>query len=194
MSNGIYRSLDQGDTWQQLPGTSGYVPALAVDASDRVFAAVRGQAVLRSLDHGDTWARLDANLGGNEVIALAVDATHRIAAGTDHHGVYRSGLPTSDAELTQPDTALWMTNWPNPARAAVQVQFALPRTGHVRLDIYDVAGRAVRCLWDAPASAGVQSVTWDGRDSRGQRVPAGVYLTRLASGTKVHAVRIVRVE
>lgn len=194
MVNGVYRSLDQGDTWQQLPGTGGYVAALAADDGDRVFAAVRGQAVLRSLDHGDTWAMLDADLGGNEVIALAADVSHRIVAGTDHHGVYRSALPTSDAAQSRPGAVLHLAIRPNPSRAALHVQFSLPHAGHARLDVYDVAGRAVRSLWDAPATAGAQRVVWDGRDDRARRVPAGIYLTRLVTDRQVHTARIVRVE
>jgi flagellar hook assembly protein FlgD len=43
-----------------------------------------------------------------------------------------------------------------------------------RIDLFDVAGRSVRTL---EAEAGATRVWWDGRDGRGQRVPAGLYFS-----------------
>ena len=64
----------------------------------------------------------------------------------------------------------------------------------VRLDVFDASGRLVRRLSEGFHRGGPASVVWDGRESRGDPVPSGVYFVRLASesGTEVRKVTIVR--
>ena len=70
---------------------------------------------------------------------------------------------------------------PNPFKGSTAVQFELARPGDVRLSVYDVRGRLVRALEHEGMHAGVQSIAWDGRDVRGTRLPAGVYLYEIVS-------------
>src|SRR5262249_18476610 len=71
-------------------------------------------------------------------------------------------------------------NVPNPFNPTTKITFDLAREGHVKLSVYDVAGRLVKKLIDAklPAKSGPQ-VTWNGLDERGAHVPSGVYFYRL---------------
>src|SRR5689334_24798598 len=57
----------------------------------------------------------------------------------------------------------------------------------VELAVYDAAGRLQRRL-DSRAIAvpGSYSVSWDGRDDDGRRVPSGVYLYRLQTRSEEH--------
>lgn len=48
----------------------------------------------------------------------------------------------------------------------------------LRVDVYELSGRRVVSLWDAPAGSDSFSIPWDGRNSAGSRVPPGVYLVR----------------
>jgi flagellar hook assembly protein FlgD len=57
--------------------------------------------------------------------------------------------------------------------------FSLARSGEARLEVRDVAGRSVIVLAEGALAAGVHSVAWDGRDSRGDYVRPGVYFARL---------------
>jgi flagellar hook assembly protein FlgD len=48
--------------------------------------------------------------------------------------------------------------------------------------VFDVLGRQVRVIADASYPAGEHSLVWDGRDSNGTPVRAGVYLCRMTAG------------
>jgi hypothetical protein len=48
--------------------------------------------------------------------------------------------------------------------------------------VFDASGRLVRSLASGVFPAGIRSVTWDGRNDRGERAGAGVYFVRLAWG------------
>ncbi len=87
-----------------------------------------------------------------------------------------------------------LQNAPNPFQSTTSVRFALPSSGPVDLTIYDVAGRRVRDLVDAPMDKGPHAVSWDGRDSQGRRVASGVYLVRLTAGGETVSREMVRIE
>lgn len=67
---------------------------------------------------------------------------------------------------------------PNPSATTTGFSFAVGRDGPVRCGIFDPRGRRVRLLVDGWLPAGEHRVTWDGRDTDGSAVPAGVYLAR----------------
>jgi hypothetical protein len=70
---------------------------------------------------------------------------------------------------------------PNPFNPGTVLRFELLGAGthRVTLRLFDVRGRTVRTLVDAPLPAGLHETTWSGRDDRGARVPAGVYMAQL---------------
>jgi hypothetical protein len=79
--------------------------------------------------------------------------------------------------------------YPNPYRpgtGALTIPFRIisnPSDEEVELGIYDVSGRLVRKLVQAPPpGGGFGSIAWDGRDAHGQRAPDGVYFLRLRAG------------
>ncbi|MBM4119039.1 T9SS type A sorting domain-containing protein, partial [bacterium] len=84
-----------------------------------------------------------------------------------------------------------LSAWPNPARTAVGVRFALRAETEARLEVYDLAGRLVRRLLADRLPAGERSLNWDGRDAAGRRVASGLYLLRLSAGEEVRSARVV---
>jgi hypothetical protein len=78
---------------------------------------------------------------------------------------------------------------PNPVRGSTWIRYAVPGGTRARLEILDAGGRRVRAL---AATAGQQSaVRWDGRDTEGRSVAAGVYFVRLVAGNEVGARKLV---
>jgi len=80
---------------------------------------------------------------------------------------------------------------PNPSRGTTIIEFGLPVAETVSLQIYDLSGRMVRELARGEHRAGVDRKVWDLRTSTGDRVPAGVYFSRLTSGSFTAARKIV---
>jgi flagellar hook assembly protein FlgD len=80
---------------------------------------------------------------------------------------------------------------PNPFQATTRVAYQLPASGEHRLAIYDVQGRVVRILATGQQPGGQQAVSWDGRDTRGEVTPAGVYFVRLDFGGRTETGKVV---
>jgi predicted outer membrane repeat protein len=75
-----------------------------------------------------------------------------------------------------------LTSRPNPFFPRTTLSFELPRSGPVRLAVYDAAGRFVRTLAEGTYAAGPHEKVWDGRDAQGRPLPSGVYFGRLEAG------------
>ncbi len=102
-------------------------------------------------------------------------------------------LPATLSASPPANTAQRLATSPNPFRDTTVLRFALPSSALVRLDLLDASGRRVRVLGPAQLGAGMQSVTWDGRDESGHRVPPGIYLARLTAGADVRQAKLIRV-
>ena len=58
------------------------------------------------------------------------------------------------------------------------VRLGVGHAGRIQVRIYDIVGRRVRTLADRVFAAGEHTLTWDGTDDAGQKVPRGVYFVR----------------
>ncbi len=93
------------------------------------------------------------------------------------------GSPT-DAAAGAAGQLVLRDNRPNPFNPQTQISFDLPSAGPASLRVYDLSGRLVATLVDAPLTAGSHSATWDGTDLNGQAVASGVYLYELRAGAR----------
>jgi hypothetical protein len=73
-------------------------------------------------------------------------------------------------------------NYPNPFNPSTTIRFTIPQREVVRLSIYDLTGREVRALVQAPYAAGEHSFIWNGRNDAGIVLPSGVYFYRMEAG------------
>lgn len=113
-------------------------------------------------------------------------------------GTYRlkvSSTRTDVASLTEvPAVTELLPTAPNPAPGSAQIRFRLAATAEVAIDIVDVSGRVIASLPRKTWSAGPGQTEWDGRDTRGRRVSAGVYWVRMtADGREVGRSKIILV-
>jgi len=83
---------------------------------------------------------------------------------------------------------------PNPIGAGTQVSYRLAAAGPVRLELYDVAGRRVRTLFEGRAEAGEHGLSFAADDGAGRALPSGVYFLRMETpeATVIRQVAIVR--
>lgn len=93
-----------------------------------------------------------------------------------------------------PATSLLEQPHPNPFSDATEIRFALAAPSRVDLAVYDVRGRLVRRLDRADLPAGFHDIRWDGTDTGGRRVPAGVYFARLVTGDLHRTRKLVLVD
>jgi len=76
--------------------------------------------------------------------------------------------------------------YPNPFSTSATLDIEAPAASRVEINIYDVAGRAVRTIQAPDTGAGLRSVLLDGRDAQGRLLANGVYFCRVrANGASI---------
>ncbi len=96
-----------------------------------------------------------------------------------------------DPSSNLPNVYALHQNYPNPFNPTTMIDYDLPKSSTVRLDIYNITGQKVRTLVSDQLGAGHQSVEWDGRDGSGRRVSTGIYLYRLTAGEFVQTRKML---
>jgi hypothetical protein len=102
-------------------------------------------------------------------------------------GIYPLAVDRTD--LSVPDSYQLSQNFPNPFNPTTNIQFAIPTSGQVRLDVYDILGNHVSTLVNEQMGAGNFRTTWNGMDKNGQKVATGMYIYRMQVGSSFQAVK-----
>jgi len=76
---------------------------------------------------------------------------------------------------------------PNPFKEKTDIRYQIRDRADLKLTavnivIYNALGRAVRSLMKDAKKMGDYTITWNGRDDNGRKVPAGVYFVNLTTG------------
>lgn len=142
------------------------------------LGALEGMAALASED-----AEL---LAGERLIVTLADtidgrATRQrfVRLSTSSAGV--SGVRAHAVETGRPAEFALQPNEPNPFGNGTLIRFAVPQKSAVTIEVFDVHGRRVKTLVRGEWHAGFHATSWDGRDDRGRRLGAGVYLCRMSA-------------
>ena len=91
--------------------------------------------------------------------------------------------PGGSSLLSSEEKTIVFRNHPNPFGHATSIGYTVKKNGRVALEIYTSAGRMVKSLIDKTMPAGTYSVLWDGTDTDGSAVSAGIYICRFSSGS-----------
>ncbi len=106
-----------------------------------------------------------------------------------------SGIPQTKTEpaISKISAIGQLQAFPNPFRQGVNLQFNLPTGEKVSLHLFDHQGRIVKTLVDGSMSIGDHKIEWDGTDSQGQNLPAGMYYARLQHSLGLEITKILKI-
>ena len=174
----------------------------AVDVSDDSGAT--WAEVERVVGNENSWNEMTVDLNGLidftdkvmfRFVACDLNSGGLVEAGIDDFSIQAFSYISTGVAGTEGlrPTVRLMKSRPNPFRPGggeVAIRFALPRSQHAEVKIFDISGRLVRNLADRGFTAGSHNVSWDGRDSQGNEVSSGVYFYRLKTDTFQESMRI----
>lgn len=123
------------------------------------------------------------------IIEVAVDSLNEMSSSV----VILTPIPTGIEETADgPISFNPKPASPNPFSTSASIGFDLPNSSSpVTLTVFDLYGRRVKTLVRSFQESGHHIISWDGRDERGNFVPAGVYCYRLEFQGIDHSGRMV---
>lgn len=80
-----------------------------------------------------------------------------------------------------PQTFALEQNYPNPFNPTTTISFSVPKSGNVKIAIYNSIGQLVKTLVDNHFTPGTYKVAWDGTNSSGSIVSSGFYFYKFMS-------------
>jgi hypothetical protein len=80
-------------------------------------------------------------------------------------------------------------NYPNPFNPTTMISYALPRSGFVKLTVYDVIGREVKTLVNEYKTAGTYNVAFDGSS-----LASGLYIYKITAGDYTGVKKMILVK
>jgi hypothetical protein len=92
MPGGLYKSYDEGDTWNDLQFPNQGVRSVAVDSEGRIFLGTMS-GLYKSLDNGNTWIY---QIGGIFVNQIAINSEDEVFVGIDEFGGYPGVIYSGD--------------------------------------------------------------------------------------------------
>jgi hypothetical protein len=104
---------------------------------------------------------------------------------------YNMGASSVDHATPTQQSGRLLRNHPNPFSLLTRIPFQLHQPGRVQLEVFDLGGRRIVTLIDAPLAAGHHGVEWNGRDESGGDMASGIYLVRLRINETIEAERLV---
>jgi len=96
---------------------------------------------------------------------------------------YNQGPAVEDLQ----EALILKQNFPNPFNTSTVISYILTNSIEMSLKVYDIVGREIIALANGFQPAGTYHLKWDGKDSKGQHIPSGVYFYRLEAG---HSIKI----
>jgi len=101
---------------------------------------------------------------------------------------------TSGVTSKKPDLAeayALFQNFPNPFNEETAINYDLPISSKVIIEIYNLSGKRVKTLIDEDKPSGKHTVYWNGRDEQGCAATSGIYLYQLKVNNFVSAKKLV---
>ena len=115
------------------------------------------------------WPRGDVEVFKN----LAINKYHKITELAGTNAVEHRVETPANFRLAQ--------NFPNPFNPATTIEYTLPYSGPVRLEVFTLTGQKVATLVNENQAAGAHLVHWRGTDGIEQVLPSGLYLYKLST-------------
>jgi hypothetical protein len=96
-----------------------------------------------------------------------------------------------DTTFSIPRTFILYQNYPNPFNYYTTIPYELKDEGIVQIDILNIRGQIVRNLLHPTKSRGLLSISWNGRDNKGNPLPSGAYLCKMKVKNQTQTIKLL---
>jgi photosystem II stability/assembly factor-like uncharacterized protein len=179
----IYKTTNYGDNWVlfRTNSSSGWGGDICKEDPTLILTGSYGSSTYLSTDNGANFSTYSSG-GGAGAGMIVPDRSTLINMMTG--GLYKMNISYSVVTEVSENTISNITpksfnlyqNYPNPFNPSTRIKFDLPKSGIVKLSIYDNLGREIQTLTDGYKNSGEYEINFDGN-----KLSTGVYFYRLTT-------------
>ena len=170
--------------------------ALRIHTMGSAYAAFT-DSTIGSLEQGKyadlvIWSHDLYNLNPGELNDLAAEMT--IVGGViryDNGNNPVTAVPSDNNSRNVPESFQLMQNYPNPFNPSTTIQFQIPVSATVEINIYNTLSQKVRTLVNGRYDAGIYSINWDGFDDTGRQAASGIYVYIMKSADYMNIKKFI---
>jgi len=192
----VLKTTNGGVNWTNITGSIPNIAANSVvlrTAAPRMIFVGTDIGVFQSTDEGAAWVSFNSGLPAVEVYDMKYkQANGIILVATHGRGCWTFNLASIlgvDPYSVIPDNFILSQNYPNPFNPSTKINFAVPKSSHVSITIYDALGRRIDEIVNAHFNPGTFEVTWDG-----MKYSSGVYFYKLISDNFVETKKMLMIK
>ncbi len=82
-------------------------------------------------------------------------------------------------------------NYPNPFNPTTTIEYRIPSSGEVEINIFNIQGKLIRKLTDSQQIPGVHKIIWDGKDNYKISAASGIYFCQILFKEKMLVKKLV---
>ncbi len=179
----VFKTTNAGMNWTNVSGTLPNIPANCV-----TYENGPKEGIYAGMDVGVYYNNNQLNRwvpyfdGMPNVIVREIEIhypTGKVRAGTLGRGIWQASLASQmvGVDISNngiPNNFNLKQNFPNPFNPATTINFDLPKSGFVRLSVYDGLGKEVLKIYEGERNAGSYSVNFNGSE-----LSSGTYFYRM---------------
>ena len=166
-------------------GESGLIRLNSDGTVDSTFAPGGKLSIDLSLGNGSNYLRSFYPLQSGDILAAGFDYTSNSG---DYVIVKLTQNPTGveDQGFNQPDDFVLYQNYPNPFNPTTTIEFSIPQSGDVSLNIYNLLGEEVKTLVNEFRQTGKYSVQFNANN-----FSSGIYFYKLQTDSFVETKKMI---
>jgi hypothetical protein len=186
--------------------SQGFSISLSADGNTAVVGGIDDNAFAGAawvfIRSGGVWSQSGNKLFGSDAVGIA-NQGGAVAISPDGNTIIVGGIAdntnkgaawvfvpgTTSIQQSSNETPMNFMldqNYPNPFNPSTNIQFALPQSGFVTLEIFSVTGERVDVLFSEELSAGKYNYEWNGSN-----LTSGIYFYRLNAGNFVETRKMI---
>lgn len=180
----VFVTRNGGTQWEEYPlPTQPLNDGVLID-SMRGWAIGHDGAIFHTADAGFTWSQVpsptsaalyDIEFVDHEQVGFILGSNNTLLK-------YDSTETTIEPQNSPlPERVRLVQPYPNPFNASTVIQYQIPNTRFVTIEIVNLPGKFIRTLVQSTQSKGRYHIEWDGRNAQGEPVSSGIYFVTLSA-------------
>jgi len=174
---GVWLSTNSGVNWTQTSLNNRSVHSIA-SIGNNIFAGTDGNGVYHSPNNGTNWFQKNQGFDNLYSVVSLFITNNYIFAGTSNSSVWRrlyvDILSIQNISTETPSKYSLSQNYPNPFNPTTNIRYAIPKSGMVKLVVFDALGREVETLVNESLKPGTYESAFNGSN-----YPSGIYFYKI---------------